>query len=325
MKDPNHIEQAAAWKTLLTSGEVTVAEQQAFETWLNEDLEHKKAYKIVEKFWDSFEHLDPASAKSALLDMPSKKKITMGIKASLSVFLAAVSMWALVNSSIGDHYLADYSTTAGEMRDLVLDDGSRIKMNTGSAIDIAYSGTSRLIKLRQGEIVVQVAKDLTRPFIVETEHGTAQALGTQYLVKTVAGSTSVAVIESIVKVCTAGGYFAHKRIECLNLTPATGVAEIKPGMQANPVDVDEITAWTGGYLSFESAPLSTVLHELERYVPGKIYFDSASIGDLDVSGVVPVTDIDRAFAMLSKLLPISIQRYPYLTVVERKAGSEERK
>ena len=136
--------------------------------------------------------------------------------------------------------------------------------------------------------------------------------------KKVNNITSVAVIESNVKVCGDNGYFSQKVLDCINLSAGMGVHQIKQGMQPAVIDVDSVAGWTSGYLSFEAEPLITVLNELTRYTSEKIYFDAESIDDLWVSGVIPITDIDKSYAMLSKLLPINIKRYPYLAIVSKK-------
>lgn len=317
-----HIEAAANWKATLTSGDTSAEEQQAFKDWLHANPDHRKAYATVEEFWGSFDGLQAQGAKTALQSLPSGKSIMRNTKAYLSIAALIAGSWAMLQSPWGDHYLADYSTASGEMREIALEDGSVVRMNTGTAMDVSYSNSQRLIKLRQGEIIVTVAKSPQRSFIVATSNGTAEALGTQYQVKHLAGNTAVAVIESTVKVCQATGIFRSSQVECLTLQPGTGVAEIKPGMVSVPVNLDEATAWTSGFISFEATPLSVVLRELERYAPGKIYFDAKEMNQLQVSGVIPVTDMDKAYAMLAKLLPISVEQYPYLAVIKRKDAAQ---
>lgn len=323
---PNFVtlEQAAHWKALLTSGEVDASEQAAFQAWLNESVENKKAYQSVEQFWGKFEHLDPVSAKTTLLKAQSTQKIATALKTSLALLLVAITSWGMIQSSIADYYLADHRTVAGEIKEIILDDGSRITLNTGTAVDIQYNDNQRLIKLRQGEVFVHVAKQSNRPFIVETAQGTAQALGTQYLVKKLGNITSVAVIESDVKVCTDRGYFSQKTVDCINLSPGMGVHEINRSMKPIAINIDSVTGWTSGYLSFDSEPLTNVLSVLDRYTSEKIYFDAESIAELQVSGVLPVMDIEKTYAMLSKLLPITIQRYPYVAIVSKNEVKEAR-
>ncbi|MER1156796.1 FecR domain-containing protein, partial [Pseudomonas aeruginosa] len=51
-----------------------------------------------------------------------------------------------------DGFGADYLTAVGERRDLVLEDGSQVEMNTDSAVDVRYDAGQRLLRLYRGEI-----------------------------------------------------------------------------------------------------------------------------------------------------------------------------
>ena len=41
-------------------------------------------------------------------------------------------------------WTADYRSAAGELREVALSDGSRLYLNTASAVDVAFSAASRL-------------------------------------------------------------------------------------------------------------------------------------------------------------------------------------
>lgn len=68
-----------------------------------------------------------------------------------------------------------------------------------------FDATQRLLALRSGELLVDVAKDPARPFVVETEHGRMRALGTKFLVQQGDDSTRLVMLHSQVEVVTAGG------------------------------------------------------------------------------------------------------------------------
>lgn len=98
-------------------------------------------------------------------------------------------------------WMADQRTGVGERRQIALEDGSQLQLNSNSAVDVKFDGHQRVIELLQGELWVDVAKDAQRPFVVRTDQGTATALGTRYLVKRAPdGTTVVTVIESTVAV-----------------------------------------------------------------------------------------------------------------------------
>src|SRR3546814_13792528 len=70
--------------------------------------------------------------------------------------------------------MADYRTSVGESRRIVLADGSQVHLNTATDMDVRYSEHARLLQLRRGEIYIQTAPDahaLARPFLVDRKTG----------------------------------------------------------------------------------------------------------------------------------------------------------
>jgi transmembrane sensor len=73
-------------------------------------------------------------------------------------------------------------TASGQRRSFTLDDGSRLGLNSHSAVDLLFDADQRLLVLRRGELLIQVAADPQRPLRVRTAQGQVQALGTRFLV-----------------------------------------------------------------------------------------------------------------------------------------------
>src|SRR5690606_32811936 len=87
------------------------------------------------------------------------------IKNGVLGLLLAIGFYGSFTSDIAGYWLSDYSSKVGEQRVVQLDDQSTITLNTYSAIDVEYKDSVRLITLKKGEILVEVAKDASRPFI----------------------------------------------------------------------------------------------------------------------------------------------------------------
>ena len=99
--------------------------------------------------------------------------------------------------------MADISTSTGEWQNHILADGSQISLNSNSAIDILFDNNKRELLLLSGQVKVNVSKDMQRPFIVSTEHGSVEALGTEFIVSYQSNSTHLAMLESKTVVKTA--------------------------------------------------------------------------------------------------------------------------
>ncbi|MBL4629685.1 MAG: FecR domain-containing protein [Paraglaciecola sp.] len=196
-----HVESAAHWHILINSDEVTCADESAFRLW-KKSPENAEAYRRIELVWASFDSAESAPARNTIQSTLKKQKYSL--KSSHSLVLAIVSITTLlfgINSKQGDLLFADYSTSTGQQQLIILPDNSQVHLNTSSKINVDYSNNRRNIYLLQGEISLNVVKDTSRPFTVFTEHGSAQALGTRYVVLERNDSTQVSVSESNVKVC----------------------------------------------------------------------------------------------------------------------------
>lgn len=317
------LEEAANWHVHLHSGEATSDDRVAFERWLAKSHAHSQAYRRLDGFWRRFDDLDSAAAMTAIsralqAGAVRAKQIKRGAGGILSVVLATVIGWSGIQSEPVRYMLAEYRTDVGQQRIVELADHSRITLNTYSAFDIDFSGSQRRIILRQGEILVEVAKDPTRPFIVETVQGTARALGTQFTVKRAGDATDVAVIESVVEACAATGFSHRGESQCIRLHAGEGTKLMLDSLPTiKKVDVDSVAGWASGSLMVDDAPLADVLAEMERYRHGRIHYDPAELAKLRVSGVLPLNDTDRALTTLAQLLPIRINRYTPLLIVVR--------
>lgn len=314
--------QAADWYVQLRAEDCTDADREKFNAWLAQDASHAVAYERIEKMWGNLYGDNPAPALHALEQVLTPEFKPVGRKLSAKVLALGVSLvagiWLAGQSDTVSYLMADYSTAVGEQRVIELPDHTRITLNTYSAVDIDYSGSQRLIKLRQGEVLVDVAKDASRPLIVATSHGTARALGTEFVVKREADATKVGVIESVVEACTVKHVFSRAAPECVTLNAGEGTRiEDDHIDQPRGIDVAAIAGWTNGTLAVDNQSLTEILRELERYRYGHIHFREEDIADLHVSGVLPLNDTDRALEMLTAYLPVDVRYYtPLIVVVE---------
>ncbi|CAB3676956.1 FecR family protein [Achromobacter pestifer] len=314
------VERAAQWCATIHGGDATSAELDACRRWRAEHPDHELALRRLEAVWSGFDTAaactSPVAARQIIAASltPETRRPRAKAAALLAAIVTAAAVWAGLRVAPPAWLLADHRTRTGEWRVVELPDHSRITLNTDSAIDVQYDGAQRLIALRRGEILVEVAKEASgRPFIVQTPDGTAQALGTRYVVRLASGHTDVSVTESIVRACTAAAPAA-----CVQLASGQRARLSPAGVAGLPdVDPEAAQAWTHRSLAVDNQPLASVLDELARYRNGRISYDASALAGLRVSGVFPLDDTDRALQALLSSLPLTIRRCtPLLVVVE---------
>ncbi len=309
--DETLIDEAAQWMALLQSGDVSLGERAAFEAWRTADPRHQQ---IIEQMGGGLNLLRnpnlravPRNSLLHSLNAPSSRR--RFISGSLSVLGVAV-----LAGLLGRRYgwlpeAGELSTGTGERRDFALQDGSALTLNARSRVVPLFDSTQRLLALRSGELLVDVAKDPSRPFVVETEHGRIRALGTKFLVQHNDDSTRLVMLHSQVEVVTASG--------------ARQVVEAGESLLFNDLGILSLqrsngheSAWTQGRLEIRDRPLSEVIDSLRRYRRGIVHV-SAEVADLRLSGLYPLDDSDRTLQLLERSLPIRILWHnPYWISIE---------
>lgn len=303
---------AAQWLARHAGAPGDLALQSAWRQWLAESPAHRWAWQRVEGLQAQLGQL-PSSVAYQVLDHAPIAGPQLGRRSVLKglVLLGGVGSVAWAGSRQAPVWLADQRTAVGERRTLQLADGTRLTLNTSTAVDIDFSPQLRLIKLRAGEVQVQTGKD-PRPFIVRSAQGDMQALGTRFDVRQHDGSTALSVTEHAVQVRLNDG-----RTQRVNTGQAItfGNDYFGPLQAANPGSED----WVQGRLLVDAWPLNRVLGELSRYRAGYLGC-SGDVGNLLLSGAFPLDDVDAALAAIARALPVEVMRRTrYWTRVVKKA------
>ncbi|WP_019538646.1 FecR family protein [Proteiniphilum acetatigenes] len=150
----------------------------------------------------------------------------------------------------------------GKRSILTLADGSKVWLNSGSALDFPaqFNGNKREIRLTSGEMYVEVAHDTEKPFYVQTGNFNVKVYGTKFSISNYAGSPqSVVLVEGSVSL-----QLSDK--EELFLTPnEQAVYSGGSTFDTQKVDVNQFISWKDGYFSFDKTPMTEVLQQIGRY------------------------------------------------------------
>ncbi|MDP8568333.1 FecR family protein [Methylophilus aquaticus] len=295
-------QEALEWQVMLWSGEVTTEQQHAFEGWLSRSTLHQQVWSEMKTVQQKLQLVPQTSIVLARDKLPSAKRRRL----LQMLGLAAVTGGAvpvLRQSEAWQTLAADYRTYTGQQEKIQLADGSQLMMNTSTAVDIAFSARERKLVLHEGEIYITTAPDVTqaRPLLVQTRHGTATALGTQFNVRLKQHETRVSVYEGAAKLQS------YNRLHSLTL--ASGMqAGLLPGALTTATSNGNESAWLDGKLVAEQLRLGDFLDELSRYRVGVIRYDQ-SVANMRVSGVFPLPDTDRVLQSLLQALPLRVDYF----------------
>ncbi|MBR8653595.1 FecR domain-containing protein [Achromobacter sp. Marseille-Q0513] len=307
-------EQAAEWIVRLSDGDEAerLREREAFEAWKRADPRHAAAASGMERMVgqlrsaraDAGGNGRPARAglDASFAGQRRRGRVKRAAAAIALALLLAGPAWIALRAWPPGYLLADVHTATGQWESRRLADGSQIWLNSASAVNLRYDERRRVIELVQGEILVDVAKDAGRPFLVETAHGSIRALGTRFVVNRQSDATILSMLESRVAVRTASQRADSEAIE----VSAGQRVRITAASVSRPQEIDArglADAWQRHQLVIDDQPLDEVLDELARHRPGHIHYERAEVRGMRVSAVLPLDDTDRALKLLSTSFP----------------------
>ncbi|MGY4532561.1 transmembrane sensor [Pseudomonas sp. TE3786] len=313
-------EQAADWLLQLNEADASEQLRADFAAWKHQDPRHAAAAERLQGFIGQMAALRPQKASvhaalgAAYASRPKTYRNKRGASALL-LLLAVLPAWLLWRSGTPAYWLADLHTAPGHWQTQTLADQSELTLNGNSAVNIAFDGERRHIQLLRGEVLVEVAHDPARPFIVETAQGQVRALGTRFVVKLENRSTLLTMLESRTAVSASQSPDSKVVDAGQQARIATGQVQLLGKVDSAGFN----DAWQRHQLLVEDRPLSEVLEQLANQRSGFLYYDAKALGELRVSAVLPLDDSDRALQLIAEALPVTIKRItPWLVVVKPK-------
>lgn len=297
--DRQVFEAAASWFVQFQSEAPTQAQRAAWRQWMESDPAHQVAWQQMEQLQQSLGSMPQHLAQRALSRPQQRRQV---LKLMIAAVGAGYLGWNVHQHTALKNVLADYRTPVGRRQHVELADGSQVELNTDTAIDVVFDSQQRLIRLRDGEILIRTASQRdTRPFYVETQQGRIQALGTRFSVRQLQTMTRVGVLEDQVSIVpTSGG----ERL----LSAGQGVDFDTRGISPNRSYPQSASAWVEGQLIVLNEPLGNVIHELARYRRGVLQCDEQA-ATLRVSGTFRLDAADAVLANLQATLPVQVRYF----------------
>lgn len=294
--------EAADWLMRFQDGDIDTAARGDFERWRNRSAMHAAAWQRAEAVLSTFGGVPAALRKTALprLGRPIDRRRALQ---ALAVLLAApTASWLAMRQLPWAQWAADYRTTTGERRTLDLADGTRVVMNTASAIDVRFTPNERRLILQAGEVLITAAQTAASqpPLRIATTYGDVVPQRARFSVRQFERDVEVAVFAGAadVRIQMAAARRIH-RGESIRLGNS--------GFSASHTVDDSAALWEHGMLVAKDWRLQTLLAELGRYRRGVLRCHPA-VADLPVAGAFPIDDIDACLRLLERTLPVRISQ-----------------
>lgn len=251
-------EEAARWFAAQRRGVMPVEERMAFDAWRSDPI-HQAALNQMHEIWGELSHVGEALKTLEPRRRQGRRKA-----------IAAVLIMGLA-VTIGSGAYLRYSlplaqTGVGEQRSQELADGSIIALNVMTKARYRLSSDERVVHLSEGEATFVVHKDPRRPFKVRVAEYEVRAIGTAFNVRHRDHDLDVAVKEGVVEVRDLNGVHdpvilrAGQRFSIADLS-APALSEVR----LSTVPVVAVDEWRQRVLTYEDAPISQVVRDLNRF------------------------------------------------------------
>ena len=306
-------DQAREWLTFLYAGQVSEADRARFRTWLHADPAHAAAYREAEQLWADIRQLDGLDgfdAREALEPAAMARRWPTSRRAVAGGAIAA-ALAVLVWGVVGYVWISErtYATGVGEIRQVVLDDGSTVTLSGASAVQVRLSRIGRQAELTRGQAYFEVAPDPDKAFTVAAGRAAIRVVGTAFDVRRAAGDVRVSVAEGVVEVAVADpdAPAAHG---ATRLTVGERVTASATGTlgAVERFDPAQAAAWREGRFTYTDARLSEVIADVNRFRADKIRLVGTAPGDLRVTATFTIEQVDQMLGGLAATQPVVIDR-----------------
>ena len=307
---PEIAAEAAVWVARLHGPERSSRMDRECLAWQARSAAHRLAFERCTDTWQDVAGVtlsDYANAGSRA-SVAGASSIWPAGRARWAVALALVAVVsgsALVLQPWRDTSV--YSTGVGEQQLAVLDDGTRMSLNTATRVKVDLSAAQRTVSIRGGEALFEVAKDARRPFVVRVAGSEVVALGTVFAVRFTPDSAragdalAVTLIEGLVTLRPAlgGGAVGVAPSRTVSMKPGERVrlARVEGNStqgaipQVDRPSIEQVVAWKRSEAVFDDVSLADAVTEMNRYSRTPIVLvGESTLADLRVSGLYRTGD-----------------------------------
>ena len=301
------------------SGDASPAEREEVERWAQGAPAHRAELERLRAVWirpqETSWEVERAwqRVQPRLAQPPRRFRVVapLALAAGITLLLGAGLLWRAITTGSANPALPNVLATGpGERRGIELADGSTLVLAPESEIRIAaaYGSDERRVDL-QGEAWFEVRHDADRPFRVYAGGTVTQDLGTEFSVRTLPGPGGVRVV--LVSGSASLRPEATAESSAVVLEPRD-VAVLEPGAPVARVErgavVESLVSWRSGTVSFQDAPVDSVLTELSRWYGRSFTLGDPAAASRRFTGPVPIDNLDEALEVLTLSLGLSAER-----------------
>jgi transmembrane sensor len=287
--------EAADWAARVDRG-LTAAEHSELNDWLGGDVRRVGAYGRMRALALHTERVSglgpvhsPRDFGSEGTGKLSRRRFLAGSAIAASLAGIGVAGWLAMDQG-------HVRTRKGEMRQIALQDGSVVTLNTLSEIAVNLTSRRREIHVLAGEVLFEVARDIARPFVVTAGPLIAKAVSTRFAVRALPGKAIQLFVQRGAVEVTRTGQIDDRQIKLTANMRAVSRSEHPDG--PGTIDVAPIPAaamlraiaWRDGHIRFQGETLSQAAAEFARYGETRIVIVDPDLAQERIAGLYRTND-----------------------------------
>lgn len=307
---PERLAEAGVWIARMHGDARGRGVENGLRRWLHANPDNARAFEFATEVWEDAEGL-----RRFVPLRPQARPASRG-GWQFAVAAAALATMLLVVGVVWFQHVGVISTGVGEQRQLVLEDGTRVFLNTDTRLVVKYDEQARRVELRKGEALFNVAKKSDWPFIVVAGDRQVKALGTSFVVRRDDERVAVTLMEGRVQVSPQSSSAPSLPADAQPKAGANSVTTSPPaaatvqlpketftltpgqrltftnGAAANldTPSMEKATAWRRGQVILDDTPLRVAAEEMNRYNSTKLVIESPEAAALLVNGLFQAGD-----------------------------------
>lgn len=257
------------------------------------------------------------AARSARLTTPGRRRRSLWFAVAATAVIVAVTLRyaPLIRSRASPE---SFTTDTGQQMQITLPDGSQAILGARSRLTVAYTPSSRNLRLERGEAFFSVHKNHGWPFRVHVLNDVVTAVGTQFDVRAINNRVDVSVAEGVVQVnadtpAASSLKLAPDSRQLVRVRRGEAFSFLSQGDHsalASPlvtrIDPGNAAQWRNGWLIYRNEPLREVLADVARYSNRRIVVTDPAMITQRFTGAVHKDSIDEWIQSLAKGFPVAV-------------------
>ncbi len=318
-------QEAAEWFARMKDPHVPLEDRRNFVRWLKQSQVHVAEYLTVANIHGDLQRarlplvlsdvlpsnvvaLFAGAAERPVMSNDVVAPVRRKIAAAIAVCGLAALLFFGVRTAWTERSIA---TELGEWKTVTLADGSELRLGPNTLLQFDVGDAQRTVALVRGEANFKVAKDSTRPFVVEANAFAVRAVGTEFAVSHHKDELVVTVSEGLVRVAKrARSSAVDAPLELSVPIGADHQLRIIDTWPVTPsrIDVRSALAWRDKQLTFQPGDtLADAVDEFNRRNRVQLQIDQR-VANLPVRSTFDASDPVAFAQTIDKTAPVAVRR-----------------